>query len=62
MLARMPQKLREIVVLAYFHEFSYEEVARILGIPIGTVKSRLHTAVMRFAEGWKAIMVCEVAN
>jgi RNA polymerase sigma-70 factor, ECF subfamily len=61
-LARMPQKLREIIVLAYFHKFSYGEVARILGIPIGTVKSRLHTAVMRFAEDWKAIMVCEVTN
>ena len=61
-LSRMPQKLREIVVLAYFHKFSYGEVARILGIPIGTVKSRLHTAVMRFAEDWKAAMVYEVAN
>jgi RNA polymerase sigma-70 factor (ECF subfamily) len=61
-LSRMPQKLREIVILAYFHKFSYGEVARILGIPIGTVKSRLHTAVMRFAEDWKSVMVCEVAN
>jgi DNA-directed RNA polymerase specialized sigma24 family protein len=29
-------------------------MADILGIPIGTVKSRLHTAVARFAKDWKA--------
>ncbi len=61
-LSRMPQKLREIVVLAYFHKFSYAEIADILGIPIGTVKSRLHTAVARFADSWQASMLCEVTN
>jgi len=29
-------------------------MAEILSIPIGTVKSRLHTAVGRFAKDWKA--------
>ncbi len=61
-LSRMPQKLREIVVLAYFHKFSYAEIADILGIPIGTVKSRLHTAVARFADSWQASMLCEVTS
>jgi DNA-directed RNA polymerase specialized sigma24 family protein len=28
-------------------------MARILSIPIGTVKSRLHTAVARFVKEWK---------
>ena len=59
---RMPAKLREILVLAYFHKFPYAEIAGILGIPVGTVKSRLHTAVGRFAEDWKTAMVCETAN
>jgi RNA polymerase sigma-70 factor (ECF subfamily) len=61
-LARMPEKLREIILLAYFHKFSYAEIAGILGIPIGTVKSRLHTAVGRFADHWQASMLCEVTN
>jgi RNA polymerase sigma-70 factor (ECF subfamily) len=61
-IARMPAKLREILILAYFHKFPYAEIAGILGIPIGTVKSRLHTAVGRFAEDWNAVMMCEVAN
>jgi RNA polymerase sigma-70 factor (ECF subfamily) len=61
-IARMPARLREILILAYFHKFSYAEIAGILGIPVGTVKSRLHTAVGRFAEDWNAVMMYETAN
>jgi RNA polymerase sigma-70 factor (ECF subfamily) len=50
----MPENLREILILAYFNKFSYKQMAEILSIPIGTVKSRLHTAVGRFAKEWKA--------
>ncbi len=50
----MPENLREILILAYFNRFSYKQMAGILSIPIGTVKSRLHTAVGRFAKEWKA--------
>lgn len=52
--ADLPENLREILILAYFQRFSYKQMAEILGIPIGTVKSRLHTAVGRFAKEWKA--------
>jgi RNA polymerase sigma-70 factor (ECF subfamily) len=61
-IARMPAKLREVLTLAYFHKFPYAEIAGILGIPVGTVKSRLHTAVRRFAEDWKAVTMCETVN
>lgn len=50
----MPENLREILILAYFNKFSYKQMADILSIPIGTVKSRLHTAVGRFAKDWKS--------
>jgi len=53
-IANMPESLREILILAYFNKFSYKQMAEILSIPIGTVKSRLHTAVARFAKDWKA--------
>jgi RNA polymerase sigma-70 factor (ECF subfamily) len=53
-IADMPENLREILILAYFNKFSYKQMARILSIPIGTVKSRLHTAVARFVKDWKA--------
>ncbi len=61
-IARMPAKLREILILGYFQKFSYAEIAKIVGIPIGTVKSRLHTAVHRFAQDWNAVMMYETAN
>jgi RNA polymerase sigma-70 factor (ECF subfamily) len=53
-IANMPESLREILILAYFNKFSYKQMAEVLSIPIGTVKSRLHTAVARFAKDWKA--------
>ena len=53
-IADMPENLREILIFAYFNRFSYKQMAEILSIPIGTVKSRLHTAVGRFAKEWKA--------
>jgi RNA polymerase sigma-70 factor, ECF subfamily len=53
-IANMPDNLREILILAYFEKFSYKQMTEILRIPIGTVKSRLHAAVARFAKEWKA--------
>ncbi len=50
----LPEHLREILVLSYFHQFPYKEIASMLEIPLGTVKSRLHAAVGTFAELWKA--------
>lgn len=53
--AEMPENLRGILILAYFEQFSYKQMAQILSIPIGTVKSRLHTAVVHFTKKWKAL-------
>ncbi len=41
---RLPEDRRILVVLYHFGEQGYEEIASILGIPIGTVKSRLNRA------------------
>jgi RNA polymerase sigma-70 factor, ECF subfamily len=54
-ISNMPENLREILLLAYFNGFSYKQIADILSIPIGTVKSRLHTAVGHFAKLWKSL-------
>lgn len=51
--ASLPEHLREILILSYFQTFPYRQIADILGIPLGTVKSRLHAAVATFAEKWK---------
>jgi RNA polymerase sigma-70 factor, ECF subfamily len=50
----MPENLREILIFAYFEQFSYKQMADILSIPIGTVKSRLHTAIVHFTKKWKS--------
>src|SRR5438270_12533597 len=50
----MPEHLREILLLSYFHQFPYKQISDILEIPLGTVKSRLHAAVAHFADRWKA--------
>jgi RNA polymerase sigma-70 factor, ECF subfamily len=49
----MPIALREILLLSYFQRLTYAQIAEELGIPLGTVKSRLHAAVASFAKKWK---------
>ncbi|MFN7947675.1 MAG: sigma-70 family RNA polymerase sigma factor [Blastocatellia bacterium] len=39
---KLPQQFAEVVVLADVHDFSYREIQETLGIPIGTVMSRLN--------------------
>jgi RNA polymerase sigma-70 factor (ECF subfamily) len=43
-LARIPVARRVVVTLHYLHDLSIAEIARILRVPAGTVKSRLHDA------------------
>ncbi len=43
-LARVPGHHREILVLRDYQDLSYAEIAQVLGIPLGTVMSRLHAA------------------
>jgi len=49
LLAELPAPQREVIVLRYYHDFSEEQAAEILGCPKGTVKSRLHHALAHLA-------------
>jgi RNA polymerase sigma-70 factor (ECF subfamily) len=49
----LPSHYREILLLNYFQRMSYNQIADSLDIPLGTVKSRLHSAVACFADTWK---------
>ncbi len=51
---RLPEFLKQVVILAYYQGLKYLEIAEILAIPVGTVKSRLHTALSRLHEAWSA--------
>ena len=43
-LRKLPQDLREIVVLREFEDLSYQEISEIVAVPVGTVTSRLSRA------------------
>jgi RNA polymerase sigma-70 factor (ECF subfamily) len=44
-IARLPEKQRRIILLRFFEDASLPDMARVLGCPVGTVKSRLHHAL-----------------
>jgi RNA polymerase sigma-70 factor, ECF subfamily len=46
-LHRLPEAYRETLVLFYLQGLKYQEIADALGIPLGTVKSRLHAGLQR---------------
>src|SRR5437868_6773916 len=48
----LPDFLRQVVILAYYQGLKYREVADALDIPVGTVKSRLHAALVKLQEAW----------
>jgi RNA polymerase sigma-70 factor (ECF subfamily) len=51
---RLPETLKQTLILAYYQDLKYREIAEILKIPVGTVKSRLHAALAKLLEMAKA--------
>jgi len=51
-LQRLPAEQRTVVALRAIEGLSEQEVARVLHLPVGTVKSRLHRARASLREGW----------
>lgn len=59
-LDQMPEHLKEVLILSYYHQFPYKEIAQVLDIPLGTVKSRLHAAVGHFGRAYRAAVGTQV--
>ena len=53
-ISTLPDHLRSVVSLVYFQGMKYREAAEALAIPVGTVKSRLHAAVLKLNQAWHA--------
>lgn len=51
----LPRAQREVVTLFYFEDRSVDEVARVLGMPAGTVKTHLHRARAALRDAWTNI-------
>ena len=58
----MPTHLKEALILAYYHHFSYKDLAEILEIQSGTVKSRVHKAITHFGAKYRAAIEGRVEN
>jgi RNA polymerase sigma-70 factor (ECF subfamily) len=43
----LPLLLKEVIVLCEFEEMKYEDAAKVVGVPVGTIRSRLHRAKAR---------------
>ena len=47
---KLPDSLKQTLMLDYFQDLNFREIAEILDIPVGTVKSRLHAALQKLQE------------
>jgi RNA polymerase sigma-70 factor (ECF subfamily) len=52
-LQTLPEDFRAVLALRTYEQMSYEEIADVLGIPIGTVMSRLNRARRMMREAWQ---------
>lgn len=57
---QLPEFLRQVLIMAYYQGMKYREIAEVLGIPVGTVKSRLHAALVKLQEAWGVPSLREV--
>jgi RNA polymerase sigma-70 factor (ECF subfamily) len=48
----LSEQMRSVVQLVYYQGLRYREAAEVLSIPVGTVRSRLHTAIAKLTEFW----------
>jgi RNA polymerase sigma-70 factor (ECF subfamily) len=53
LLARLPPEQRYIIDLAFFQGLTHSQIAEKTGLPLGTVKTRLRTALTRLREQWE---------
>lgn len=51
---RLPEKGRVALVLFYYQGLAYQEIAEVLEVPLGTVKSRIHNALTQLAQALAA--------
>jgi len=58
---KLPLQLQTIVSLVFFQGLKYREAAEKLSIPVGTLKSRMHTALLQLRTTWPELQFSEAA-
>ena len=48
----LPEEQRQVIDLAYYKGMSQSDIAKILGWPLGTVKTRIRTAMQTLRQYW----------
>jgi RNA polymerase sigma factor (sigma-70 family) len=61
-LAGLRPEYRQVVVLRYHEDLSHEEIAHVMDLPVGTVKSHLHRARAQLAEALARFSPVETRN
>jgi len=59
-IGKLSEKYREIVELYYLHELSLQEISERLGLPVSTVKSRLHRGREQLRKKWGMLLLLQV--
>ena len=54
LVAELPEPFRESIVLREINDLSYQEIAEVSGVPVGTVMSRLARARTMLRSAWNA--------
>jgi RNA polymerase sigma factor (sigma-70 family) len=55
LIAALPQAFREVIVLREINDLSYQDIAEVAGVPVGTVMSRLARARTMLRSAWSAV-------
>jgi RNA polymerase sigma-70 factor (ECF subfamily) len=56
-LNQLPESMNTLIHLVYYQGLKYREAAEVLDIPVGTVKSRIHSAIAKLTNAWNTSQV-----
>jgi RNA polymerase sigma-70 factor (ECF subfamily) len=54
-LSELPENQRKVIILKHYYNYSYEEIAKIINCPLGTVRSKLHYGILKLKRVMKKL-------
>ncbi len=62
LLSQMDESHREVLSLIHFQQLKYREAAEVLEVPVGTIKSRQHAAMLKLTQLWYQDQAPEISH